>query len=163
MARTDTETPLLISVFDRLLGDESAGSGESRRAAPSWWSKDTLRTGVRRDLEALLNTRRRCLSWPEHLDRLDRSLVGYGAPDHSGANLSSHAQKEHFRAEIEQTIRLFEPRFKSVRVTLLESDGVSRTLRFRIEALLHADPVPLHLLFDSLLDPGSRRFSVIGA
>lgn len=159
MARTDADVPLLLSVFDRLLGDEPA---DSQRAAQSWWSKESLRNGVRRDLEALLNTRQRCLSWPEHLDDLDRSLISYGAPDFSGANFASAAQKERFRSEVEQTIRTFEPRFKSVRVTLADSDGVSRSLRFRIEALMHADPVPVQLMFDSLLDPGSRRFSVTG-
>jgi type VI secretion system protein ImpF len=162
MARTDADAPLLLSVFDRLLGDEPADSGLSHRPAQPWWSKDTLRHSVRRDLEALLNTRQRCLSWPEHLDQLDRSLISFGTPDFSGANLASRAQKERFRAEIEQTIRTFEPRFKSVRVMLTDSDGLARTLCFRIEALMYADPVPVHLLFDSLLDPGSRRFSVIG-
>ncbi|MEI8395631.1 MAG: type VI secretion system baseplate subunit TssE [Rhodospirillaceae bacterium] len=162
MARADADHPLLPSVFDRLLIDEPAKDGVPQREASLWWSKDTLRNGVRRDLETLLNTRQRCLSRPEHLDELDRSLISYGAPDFSGANLSSRTQKENFRAEVEQTIRTFEPRFKSVRVTLADSDGVARTLRFRIDVLMHADPVPVQLLFDSLLDPGSRHFSVSG-
>jgi len=162
MARSDSDHPLLLSVFDRLLGDEPARTGEPRRTAQPWYSKDALRNGVRRDLEVLLNTRRRCLTWPEHLDDLDRSLIGYGAPDFSGANLASQPQKEQFRAEIEQTIRTFEPRFKTVRVSLGDSEGVARTLRFRIEALMYADPMPVQLLFDSLLDPGSRHFSVVG-
>ncbi len=163
MARTDTDAPLLLSVFDRLLGDDrpDAARGAQTRAQP-WWSKDALKNGVRRDVEVLLNTRRRCLSWPEHLSELDCSLISFGAPDFSGANLASRAQKERFRADIEQTIRTFEPRFKSVRVALTDSDDTTRSLRFRIDALMYADPLPVQLLFDSVLDPSSRRFSVTG-
>ena len=158
MARGDQDQRLLVSVFDRLLGDQKEGAGESS----SWCSKDALKAGVRRDLEALLNTRSRCLSWPEHFTELETSSVGFGVPDFSGANLASQAQKEHFRGEIEQAIRRFEPRFKSVRVALGESDNISRSLSFRIDALMYADPVPIQLLFDSVIDPGSRHVSVIG-
>jgi type VI secretion system protein ImpF len=160
MARPDPNTPLLPSVFDRLLGDKPTTDGGTPQAAQLWWSRDRLRKSVLRDLDALLNTRRRCLSWPDHLGQLDRSLVNFGVSDFSSANLGSQVQKEQLRADIEQTIRIFEPRFKSVRVGLTETDGDARTLCFRIEVTMYADPVPVHLLFDSRLEPGSRRFSV---
>jgi predicted component of type VI protein secretion system len=36
-------------------------------------------------------------------------------------------------------------------------------LRFRIEALMYAEPAPERVSFDSLLDPSSQSFSVTGA
>ena len=58
------------------------------------------------------------------------------------------------RIEIENTIRRFEPRFLSVRVHLIDAkDRLETTLRLRIEALLHADPAPEAVAFDTLVDP----------
>ena len=56
--------------------------------------------------------------------------------------------------EIEATIRRFEPRFLSVRVTLIDAqDRLETTLRLRIEAVVHAEPAPEAVTFDTLVDP----------
>ena len=39
-------------------------------------------------------------------------------------------------------------------------DPEDRTLRFRIEALMYADPAPEPIVLDSVLEPVSRNFSV---
>ena len=63
-------------------------------------------------------------------------------------------RREELRLEIEATIRRFEPRFLSVRVQLIEAqDRLDTTLRLRIEAVLHAEPAPESVTFDTLVDP----------
>ena len=75
--------------------------------------------------------------------------------------MTSAEDREHFRAVIEATIRRFEPRFRSVTVRLLDNtEGLDRTLRLRIDALMHAEPAPEPMTFNSVLEPVSRSFSV---
>jgi type VI secretion system protein ImpF len=113
-----------------------------------------LRNSVRRDLEALLNARRRWRSWPSRLTELATSPIGYGIPDFAAGAFNDAGRREELRIEIENTIRRFEPRFLSVRVHLIDAkDRLETTLRLRIEALLHADPAPEAVAFDTLVDP----------
>jgi type VI secretion system protein ImpF len=108
---------------------------------------------VRRDLEALLNARRRWRSWPPALRQLETSPLGYGIPDFTAGSFNDKARREQLRAEIEDIIRRFEPRLASVRVTLLNGkDEMEATLRLRIEALMHAEPAPDPVAFDTLVD-----------
>jgi len=151
---------LLLSVLDRLLADEAepAARGGMRRTAQSLTE---IRNGVRRDLENLLNTRARPVAWPEAYGELRSALTGYGIPDFTALPMTSTDDRERFRALIETTIREFEPRFREVNVRLLENaEGLDRTLRLRIDALMYAEPTPEPMTFDSILEPVSRSFSV---
>jgi type VI secretion system protein ImpF len=152
---------VLPSVLDRLLDDRvrPVHAGERGRTQQLM----ELRNAVRRDLEALLNSHRFCRTPPENTEQLDRSLLQYGAPDFFAVNAGSTAAREEFRRAVEEAIRRFEPRFKHVTVKLVD-DGAStdRTMRFRIDALMYADPAPDAVSFDSLLDPSSHSFSVVG-
>jgi len=112
-----------------------------------------LRASVQRDLEALLNARRRWQSWPVHLDQLPLSSLGYGLPDFTAGALNDPAQREWLRAEIEATIRRFEPRLATLRVASLDSrDPLEPRLRLRIEALLHAEPGDEPVTFETVVD-----------
>ncbi len=159
MARVELDQPLRPSLLDRLIDEHP----ELRQDPPKHHGQylAELRRAVRRDLEALLNTRQRCISAPANLTELQTSFVNYGIPDFSGLNLTTEAQRETFRATIEGIIRRYEPRFQKVRVVLLENvDALDRTLRFRIEALIYADPAPEPLVFDSYLEPVTHSFAV---
>jgi type VI secretion system protein ImpF len=159
MAKVREDQPVVSSVLDRLLDDEP----QSGRDAPKSRNQilRELKTSVCRDLENLLNTRWRCVSWPPDLDQLDVSLVNYGIPDFTGRNMSLDEERQKLREVIEQVIRRFEPRFKSVNVKMLKNnDAFDRTLRFRIDAVLHAEPAPEPVVFDSQLEPASATFEV---
>lgn len=159
MARVELDQPLLPSVLDRLLDS----SPESTRDPPKSRGQHLaeMRRAVRRDLEALLNTRQRCISWPNDLTELDHSLISYGVRDFASLNLATSDQREEFCRDVEAVIRRNEPRFVSVSVTLLEnSDEVDRTMRFRIEALMYADPAPEPIVLDSFVDPAARGIKV---
>ena len=118
-----------------------------------------LRNSVRRDLEALLNARRRWRSWPVAHDaswRPRRSATA--SPISPSGAFNDARRREELRLEIEATIRRFEPRFLSVRVHLIDAqDRLETTLRLRIEALLHAEPAPEPITFDTLVDPTTEK------
>jgi type VI secretion system protein ImpF len=149
---------LLPSVLDRLIDDPTL-------KAPAQRSRNqelaALRNAVRRDLEALLNAHCLCVSPPPGLNELDKSVVEYGIPDFLGVFAGSDDVRETFRKSLEDTIRRYEPRFQTVRVVLPPSAGqLDRTLRFRIEALMYAEPAPENVTFNSQLDPTNHSFSI---
>jgi type VI secretion system protein ImpF len=157
----DLDLPLLPSVLDRLLDDAPDQPRDPVRHRGQHLV--IMRDAVRRDLEALLNSPRRCRSPPPGLRELDRSLVEYGIPDLLSTDAASDEAREALRAGIEETIRRFEPRFKAVTVTLMENTGrTDRTLRLRIDVLMYAEPAPEPMSFDSYLNPASYLFSVEG-
>lgn len=161
MARATSRQPLQVSILDRLL-DEDPGVTSEPLPYPAQQLR-TLHQAVRRDLENLLNTRQRCASWSPELSELERSLVNYGLPDFTALNLASGEGREAFRRLIETAIRRHEPRFKTVNVRLLENvEPLDRTLRFRIDALLHAEPAPEPIVFDSILEPVTCSFALKG-
>jgi type VI secretion system protein ImpF len=140
-----------LPLLDRLLDD---APDETRdRVLSNVEVLNALRASVRRDLQSLLNARRRWRSWPPAMRELATSPVGYGLPDFASGAFGDPARRETLRREVEDTIRRFEPRFISVKVQLLEADDMlTGTLRLRIEALLDADPAPEPVGFDTLLD-----------
>jgi type VI secretion system protein ImpF len=156
MSRAANDTRVIPSVLDRLIsntGSETAGYHQVLRE---------LKQSVRRDLENLLNTRWRCKSFPPDYEELEVSLMNYGIPDLTNANLGVAQNREEFRRIIEKAIRKFEPRFKSVSVHLVPSpDRFDRTMRFRIDAMLHAEPDPEPVTFDSAVEPSTFSFKVL--
>jgi type VI secretion system protein ImpF len=141
------QTPLL----DRLIDDAPDQPRDAAVSAAD--SIQTLRNAVRRDVEALLNARRRWRSWPSHTTELAVSPIGYGIPDFASGAFTDPHRREELRREIETTIRRFEPRFLSVSVSLIDTpDRPDATLRLRIDALLHAQPAPEQVTFEGLVD-----------
>jgi type VI secretion system protein ImpF len=159
MGRVREDQPLVPSVFDRLLDDEPTNSREV--AASRRQVLRELKQSVGRDLEQLLNTRQRCGELPKPLTELETSLVNYGIPDFTGVNMSVPSERDRLRGIIQRVIEQFEPRFKTVRVRMVENaDAQDRTLRLRIEGLLKVDPAPEPVVFDSQLEPTSATFEV---
>ncbi len=159
MARLDPDQPILPSVFDRLLDEHPDETKERPKSRGQPLIE--LRNAIRRDLEALLNTRQRHLSWPSGLKELERSLINFGIPDVTRIDVATQQDRENFCHELEMAIRRHEPRFQSLKVVMLDNaEPQDRTLRFRVEALVYADPTPESMVFDSSLDPVTQNFSV---
>jgi len=161
MAKIESDQPLIPSVLDRLLDDRPTAS----RDAPKTRNQTLrdLKRSVRRDLENLLNTRWRCTTWPENLEELELSLVNYGIPDVTGADLSTAGKRQAFLRTVERVIRHFEPRFKNVEVAVLDNaEPLDRTLRFRINAMLRVEPTPEPVVFDSALQPVTGNVEIKG-
>lgn len=148
-----------LPLLDRLIDGDPAEPAD--RPLSSAAAMNALRSSVGHDLEELLNTRRRWRSWDPNYGELERSLVGFGLPDFAAGAFNDPRRREELRQLVEASIRRFEPRITSLRVTLIEAaDDVSATLRMRIEALLTADPVPEPITFDTLVDLDTKNVTV---
>lgn len=159
MAFTDKERNLRASVLDRLFDDEPNVSVDSERSRLR--KLKDLRNSVRRDLESLLNARYRVVSPPEQYRELSTSLFNYGLPDLATVNMLDVAKRQEFTRNIEKIIRTYEPRFKTVKVSYVDNARKNdRTLRFRIDAIMYADPAPEVVVFDSVLEPVLRSVTV---
>ena len=150
-----------LSPLDRLLDDQPEQARDRPLSAGE--ALAVLRRAVRRDLEALLNAKRRWRSLPAVLEELPGSIAGYGLPDYTSGAMADAATREAFRQELEATIRRFEPRLAEVAVQLVESDNpLEPTLRLRIEGLLHAEPAPEPISFDTIVDATAAEIEVKG-
>lgn len=132
------------SFLDRLAADPARGDA----------TVTSLREGLRRDLEALLNTRHRMLGLPVELDMLEGSLLDYGVDDFTNESHASEEFRETFVEAIERLLRRFEPRLGRFEVTVLsDPDQLDRTLRFRISGVVTLSGARQELQFDSHIDP----------
>ncbi|MCW1411421.1 type VI secretion system baseplate subunit TssE [Rhizobium sp. 1AS11] len=153
---------LARSILDRLI-DEAP----DRTVDPPMSFVDQVRDvreAIRRDLEALLNTRRCPATPPAALSELKDALVSYGVDGIVSANLMTDQAKLKLAQAIERRIALFETRLSDVRVTILKSRTMTeRALRMRIQATfrLHEGMPPIS--FESTIDPSTQRFLVEAA
>lgn len=153
-----TNATILPSLFDRLTLPES---GPQTRQVGWNAALGQLKLSLRRDLEALLNTRRRPGALGDDLPELARSSVRFGIPDFVAVNMAAQERQAAFGRALERVIRDYEPRLANVAVTLLPPPrGQDRTLCFRIEAMIRVEPSPEPIIFESVLDPISRTFSI---
>ena len=123
----------------------------------------TLKAALRRDLEWLLNTRRTPEAVEAEFPELERSLFNYGLPDITSLSWDSSRDRARLARIIEQTLDVFEPRLKRIKVVILEaSPGAQHVMRFQIEGLLDMDPAPELISFDTVLQLSSGEYQVKG-
>jgi len=148
-------------VLDRLIDLEPKISTESSNSL--YVSLDDLKRAVIRDLEWLLNTRRMVTDAPTIGEESKKSVVAYGIPDISGVNIENKIEGSSLKLAVEETIRIFEPRFLDVTATVEPMSSTDRQLRVRIEAKLDLDPVPEPMIFDTVLQLGTSTIAVTEA
>lgn len=159
MARIDKKKKLRPSILDRLFDDEPDNKNEVDSGQHHKLKQ--LRNSVRRDLESLMNARYRVMEPNEEYKELENSLLNYGLPDLATINITDLDKRKEFISRMEIILKEFEPRFKNVNVSYLDNkDNTDRTLRFRIDATLYADPSPEVVIFDSVLEPVTRCISI---
>ncbi|MEA1673591.1 type VI secretion system baseplate subunit TssE [Nitrospirillum sp. BR 11163] len=151
---------IVPSVLDRLI---QPVEGPTARAVGWNAALSQLKNSIRRDLEAMLNTRRRPGKLGNDVGELHRSPLQYGIPDFTAMSMAAPERQAAFGRALEVAIREFEPRLSSVAVTLLNGGrNLDRTLRFRVEAVIRLDPSPEPIVFESVLDPVSQTFLIKG-
>lgn len=161
MPRVNNDVRTAPSVLTRLI-DEAPGEAQDP-AADRHQSIRELKQAVRKDIEALLNTRQEALEeLPSDYENLDGSLLTYGLPDFTCFDLASQQDRSRVVRNLEQAITTFEPRLERVRVRL-EEQPASRGLHFRIEAVLRVEPSPEPVRFDAELQPTTQRYRVQGS
>jgi type VI secretion system protein ImpF len=158
MARTDNEIRVTPSVLDRLLDFEPRSSQEAPKSRSR--SLRELKQSVKRDLEWLLNTRSHAETFDENLEEVFKSVAVYGLPDFTGISVRNLAEQKRLTKALETAIKIFEPRFVDLRVTLEPVSNTDKDLKFRIEARLDIEPTPEPIAFDTVLQLGSGEFEV---
>ena len=161
MAKVDNEANVTQSILDRLIDLEQREPTDPQFSRAM--SIRNYKAGVRRDLQWLLNTKRTPEPAGPDMFHLRRSLFNYGIPDFSVLSSTSLKDRNRLLSEMEEAIQFFEPRLKNVKVSLVNSDGLTtKILRFQIEATLMMDPVPEQISFDTVLDVVSGDYEVKG-
>ena len=148
-----------LPLLDRLLEADTTGSADATLSPNA--ALDILRTAVRRDLEALLNARRRRWPLPATTPELADSILSYGIPDATSGSYALPEKREELAREVERVIRRFEPRLTQVRVTMREVENeLDRTLRLRIDATLRAEPISEPVVFETVIEAVSHEVAV---
>lgn len=152
------EIRITPSIIDRLLDFEPKVSTEAPKSRSQ--SLRDLKQSVRRDLEWLLNSRHTADEVPEGLEEVNKSIAIYGLPDFTGLSSKNVDDQKSLIRGIETALRIFEPRFMNLKVTLVEPDEAERGVKFQIQAVLRVEPTPEPVVFDTVLQVGSNEFLV---
>ncbi len=95
------------------------------------------------------------------MEEVKSSLAVYGLPDFTGLGAKDLSEQDRIQSAIENAVRLFEPRFIGVKVTLDRVSNTDKHLTFRIEASLDVEPAPEPVVFDTVLQVGTSGFAVL--
>jgi len=156
VSRIGANETVLPSLLDRLIDDDASGVGGGA-VSRDGSRLNTLRAGVRRDLENLLNTRLAQQPPVDKYPELARSVVNYGLPDFSSVVLGASEERDAFRTRVQQTIERYEPRFRQVRVEIVPAGTEGdRTLHLKITAILMVEPDPVPLRYESQVHATDR-------
>lgn len=153
MARVDPHRGLVPSVLDRLIPQGTTSN------VPTRWDGATVEQmteAVRRDLEALLNTRQTQGDLPSYYEELTRSVFTFGVPDVSMLSALALDGDGEIGPLLAELIQRFEPRLREVQVTLTDRDRLGREIRFHIEGRLRVEPFP-ELGFETVLELTTGR------
>ncbi len=162
MAELTTQERLQPSLLDRLTDDEPDKPVESRDKRVISASK--LRECVTRDIAWLLN----CVNLGKEELLADypdvaRSVVNFGIPDLTGAAVAG-LDGAMLQRQLRDAIHAFEPRLTAVTLKVMVSADAARmdrrSLSFRIDSEMWAQPLPLNLYLKTDVDLETGRFNV---
>jgi type VI secretion system protein ImpF len=154
------EARVTPSLLDRLTDFQPSVGGENPLSRTQ--ALRALKQSLWRDLSNLLNTKRREQEIPAEFTETNESLLTYGLPDFSSFSLKNPTDQHKLRRAIETTIRRFERRLEKVTVIFDPPEDTDAALHFRVDALLRVDPAPEPISFETLLQPDSYQFVVVG-
>jgi len=151
---------IVPSVLDRLLDDAPQETHDPGSTLTQ--DLELYKARVRRDLEAMLNTRQESPADLSAYPELQRSLLAYGLPDFTSLSLQSDTDRARMRDAIETAIRHFEPRIMDAAVMVDAPDQKTQQLAFRVEGYLRVDPVPAPVSFDAVLQLSTQQYQIKG-
>ena len=152
MATRRAENLVTQSILDRLcdVDDWPTSRPQSMRL---------YREAVKRDVEYLLNTRCPPIQNISLYPKSAASVMNFGLSDLSSYSDSATDQNSLVAAML-QTLRRFEPRIQNVRVIVVRSETVSRSLRFHIEGRIKFDTQVENIEFDTVLELTRGEYEV---
>ncbi len=144
------EITIRSSLLDRL-SDENGAEAERGGAM---FTLNEFREHIRRDVEALLNARRRFLRFDPRQEEVAATFLTFGVPDFSNEGFSNKDHRERLRREIERTLARHEPRLWGVVVEPIDAkDRKIDVLNFRVTANIRLEDGPETLVFDTKVEP----------
>ena len=159
MATRKPEQSLRPPLLDRFIDPEWRQASRRQKGI----SATRLKRAIGRDLEWLLNT---CTWHPWDLEDFEesrRSILNYGITDLTPYSWTNQNDANAICAHIEHQVKSFEPRLlaRTVKVTVLPSKGVDDfRISFRIDAMLHVEPIREQVFFDTTIDVGTGAVDV---
>ncbi|AXC13370.1 ImpF [Acidisarcina polymorpha] len=119
-----------------------------------------LKESIRRDLEALLNTRRPMTMELGGYSEAAASVVNYGLEDLTSLRATRSGYLLEMQRSIQQCLTEYEPRLTEVTVRVQDGDFVNREIRLHIEANLPVYPSVEAVTFDTVFDLTSETYFV---
>ena len=145
------------SLLDKLLG---AGAGGRDGMAPRQ-SVEQVKDSVARDIEMLLNahqsyTADELARYPNAL----RSLLTLGLIDISSMSLANDNDRRRITDAIRDGLMAHDKRLSNIEVGVRQIGGSASKLTFTIRAHLILKSNTERVIFDAVLQPGSKRYDV---
>lgn len=134
-------------LFERLVDEDPHTPGETQPFRI--YGVAALRASVGRELMRLLNTR--CPRLGGVVNEADRTILDYGIPDFAHLTAGSDTDTQQLARTLERTIAIYEPRLRSVRVTVERSRMSQSAVVGSIEGLLVVGNVNEPVSFPLLL------------
>ena len=119
-----------------------------------------LKEAIRRDLEALLNTRRPMLRELEGYEAAGCSVLNFGLEDLSTLRATPNGYLQEMQRAVQLCLADYEPRLTGVTVSLHDGDLLRREIRLHIEAILPLFPADEIVSFDTIFDLTRETYSV---
>lgn len=145
------------SLLDKLLG---TGAGGGNGTTPRY-SVEQVKDSVARDIEMLLNAHQTFS--PDELQGLPlaaRSLLTLGLVDISSLCMANDRDRRRITDAIREGLMAHDKRLSNVEVGVRELNGSANSLTFTIRAQLLLRPNTERVIFDAVLQPGSKRYDV---
>ena len=121
-----------------------------------------VKEAIRRDLEALLNTRKPLGRELENYELASSSVLNYGLDDLSSLKVTPNGHLVGVQRALEQCLADYEPRLTEVSVSVEEGDFLKREIRLHIEANLPLYPTVEAVSFDTVFNVTNETYAVAG-
>ena len=159
MARKSPFDTARAGLFDRLVDHDPNSQTEKRPLRTM--NKKELYASVNRELSRLLNTR--CPFTTEVRQDRERSVIDYGVPDFSSLTPQSIDDQKELGVYIKETIEIFEPRLKELRVHVDEYQKNRKALLIRIDGILTIDSIREPVSFPVIMEYKGEKIEIYDA
>jgi type VI secretion system protein ImpF len=120
-----------------------------------------IREALRRDLEAVLNTRRQMGTSLDGYEHVSSSVLNYGLEDLTNISTDREGYLVQMQRAIQNCLAEYEPRLTDVSVTVGDlSEASSHEVTLRITAHMQLYPGTELIFFNTVFDIASETYSV---
>lgn len=119
-----------------------------------------LKEVIRRDLEALLNTRKPLARQLEGYSYAAHSVLNYGLEDLGSLPVTPSGQLIEMQRAIQQCLATYEPRLTDISVSVEDNGRLDKEIRLHIEATLPFYPTVEAVTFDTVFNVTNQTYSI---